>query len=435
MVSHSVMVHNSTDGTFWGDRVGSYLPTWTYLAENVGCYSNNETEIMQAWIASYEHDRNLRDERAVYFGSAYLPPGYWTQDFGASFDGDVPFPVDCSVDNGLPLPQPTSTYLPAVIGSIKTFEGLCLDSSEGLGGNLRATICVKGQLTQSWTLTAEGAGFFAQATGTKLCIDVLNESTDAGAPVGLWNCNGNLNQQFMQTANSSWIAFHSGQCLDLPGGGKHKPGTAVQQWQCTGRSNQLLNATLPSPNVLSQPFNYVGILKTQTSYIGLTLQYSASGNLFHRAEAVAESAERNPTDRTFSYSNLHPRGLGDGLCLDSRLGSGGALQVTSCTMSASQTWSLTQRGSYFWIQTTGIDRLCVDVFRQSLNENATVGLYACGYGINQAWTFSESKGLVNLNSGKCLQVDTRQSISQGTAYAVVQRTCDGTDSQGWYALP
>ncbi|KAJ3115403.1 hypothetical protein HDU96_000708 [Phlyctochytrium bullatum] len=181
--ANNLMTHDSPDGTFWGTRLAQYFPNWNYLAENVARNSENETEIMGVWIRSPDHERNLRDSRARYFGSGYRS-GFWSQDFGNSGDRDVLFPVDCTREDGFAWPQP-AVKGQDFVGTIVTPENLCLDGQNGRGGILIATTCVRGNLSQSWTLKQYGAGFYVQQTGTNLCLDVFNESRANGSVIGV----------------------------------------------------------------------------------------------------------------------------------------------------------------------------------------------------------------------------------------------------------
>ncbi|KAI8846803.1 hypothetical protein BC829DRAFT_258051 [Chytridium lagenaria] len=96
---YNFMAHNSSDGTFWGIRLNEYYPDWNFLSENVAMRSENEIEIMGVFIRSPYHEANLRDPRARFFGSGYYN-GHWTQDFANAMDGDVPFPIDCTREQG-----------------------------------------------------------------------------------------------------------------------------------------------------------------------------------------------------------------------------------------------------------------------------------------------------------------------------------------------
>ncbi|KAI9325330.1 ricin B lectin domain-containing protein [Zopfochytrium polystomum] len=378
MSSKNVMMHDSTDGTFWGTRVASYFLFWSFLAENVAMWCYNESIIMDAWIASPEHEQNLRDTRAKLLGSGFMN-GFWTQDFGTATSSDTPFPIDCTKESGYAWPQPV-TAGSTFVGQLRTAEQLCLDSAAGLGGTLKANTCNKGTVSQSWTLKPKGAGFIAQVTGTNLCMDVFGMSKQNGSAVGIWSCTGNPNQQFMQNDKGSFVAYHSGLCVELPVAGiVHPSGTAVGQWKCNGGRNQAISPVDPVAGSVKQPYGFVGTVQTT-----------------------------------------------DGLCVDSANGLGGMLMANKCTGSSTQKWTLKQVGSYFTLQSAG-GSACVDVFSNSVLSGAKVGLWNCTAGLNQQWVFSSTAGLINLNSGKCLDLPGTSPRLSGTAF--FQQTCNGGSSQ------
>ncbi|KAJ3217900.1 hypothetical protein HDU67_007051 [Dinochytrium kinnereticum] len=356
--ANNLMTHDSPNGRFWGLRVAEYFPNWNYLAENVARNSENETEIMGVWIRSPDHDRNLRDSRARYFGSGYMN-GFWTQDFGNSWDSDILFPIDCTREPGFPWPQPARVGQDFV-GTIRTPDQLCLDGVRGRGGIVLANSCVRGNLTQSWTLKQIGSGFYVQRTGTNLCMDVFNQSRNNGSVVGLWDCNpGAQNQIFIQNTNNNWIPAHSGLCIELAVSGiLHPPGTPVTQWACHRNSNQQFFPTAPVEGV-TQRYGFVGTIRST-----------------------------------------------EGLCLDSARGFGQTLQANTCVSGrASQNWTLTQVGGAIMIRNTGTQN-CADLFSWNQNNGATIGLFTCqtGNNLNQLWVFNADNAIVNLFSSRCIDL-------------------------------
>ncbi|KAJ3101387.1 hypothetical protein HDU97_001374 [Phlyctochytrium planicorne] len=380
--ANNIMTHDSTNGLFWGYRLAEYFPNWNYLAENVARNSENETEIMGVWIRSPDHDRNLRDSRAKYFGSGYVN-GFWTQDFGNSFDTDILFPIDCTKENGFAWPQPVRIGVDFV-GTILTNEGLCLDAAMGRGGVLKANQCIRGNLTQSWTLKKVGSGFYAQQTGTNLCIDVFNQSKINGTVLGIWDCiAGAQNQIFVQNPQQAWIAIHSGLCPELANAGiVHPPGTTVTQWACNGGPNQRFIPTLPVAGAV-QKYGYVGTIKST-----------------------------------------------EGLCLDAAPGFGKTIQANTCVIGrASQNWTLTQLGGAFMLKNTGTNN-CVDLFSWNANNGATLGIYTCQSTLNQAWVSTADGGLSNLFSSKCIDL-SGVGIIHASGIEPKSFACNQQSNQVW----
>ncbi|KAJ3190834.1 hypothetical protein HK101_008329 [Irineochytrium annulatum] len=360
MAVNMVMIHDSTDGTSWGSRVSSYYPDYHYLAENVAEFSTNETQIMLVWIASPEHEANLRDPRWAHFGSGYVG-SYWTQDFGLNWPNDVTFPIDCTKEDGFAWPQPALAKSPYT-GTIVTSEGLCMDVSSS--NTMVANACVANKATQKFTLTQAGAGFTIKIAGTNKCVDVFNQATFNGAPVGIVTCTGKMNEIFMQNPQGGWIAMHSGKCLDLPGGGLvHAAGTPFDQWTCNGGSNQALTAQRPIAGA-SQYYNFVASLTTP-----------------------------------------------DNLCLDGSAGAGQSVKATTCVRgNAGQSWTIKQSGGGFVLQVTGTNN-CLDVMGSNPNNGAQLNVYTCGNALNQAFQFTSSNGLQNLGSTKCVTLNSTPHTS------------------------
>jgi hypothetical protein len=90
-----------------------------------------------------------------------------------------------------------------------------------------------------------GAGFELVDAASGLCLDVTGVSTDDGAPVQVWGCNGGPNQQWrLQPVSGDLVllvALHSNKCLDVPAQQQSVP-THLQQWTCLSGTNQQWSA-------------------------------------------------------------------------------------------------------------------------------------------------------------------------------------------------
>lgn len=86
--SEAVMSHTGSDGSTPWERLGraGYLG-WTVAAENVASGSQTVAEVVDAWMGSEGHRRNILDPAYSHLGAglAYDARGvtYWTQNFGA----------------------------------------------------------------------------------------------------------------------------------------------------------------------------------------------------------------------------------------------------------------------------------------------------------------------------------------------------------------
>ncbi|MEV3968467.1 ThuA domain-containing protein [Streptomyces sp. NPDC050698] len=112
-------------------------------------------------------------------------------------------------------------------------------------------------------------------------------------------------------------------------------------------------------------------------------------------------------------------------CLDVRDGSsadGTAVQISSCTGSARQQWTVTPGST---VKALG---KCLDVSGSSTADGAKVQLWSCNGGANQNWQASSDGSLRNPQSGKCLDVSGANS-SDGTL--VHLWSCHGGANQKW----
>jgi streptogrisin C len=65
--------------------------------------------------------------------------------------------------------------------------GLCVDADDGQGGTLVKLSSCNGRANQAWKL--EPKSEFAELVGINgLCLDIRYGSTDAGAPLQVWEC-------------------------------------------------------------------------------------------------------------------------------------------------------------------------------------------------------------------------------------------------------
>jgi len=118
--------------------------------------------------------------------------------------------------------------------------GKCLDdfnSSTNPGAEVDIWSC-NGTAAQSWTWNLTGR----TVTVNGLCLDVAGQHTTPGTPVDLWPCDGIANQQWTEGANGALVGVQSGLCLDDPGFSS-TDGTALEIWTCNGGANQ--NWSLP----------------------------------------------------------------------------------------------------------------------------------------------------------------------------------------------
>ncbi|KAK9695711.1 hypothetical protein K7432_012828 [Basidiobolus ranarum] len=76
------MTHDEPNRTL-GQRISETGYVWSNIGENVAAGFGDEASVMNAWMNSPEHRRNILNPIFTQIGMAYDPQGsYWTQDFG-----------------------------------------------------------------------------------------------------------------------------------------------------------------------------------------------------------------------------------------------------------------------------------------------------------------------------------------------------------------
>ena len=121
-------------------------------------------------------------------------------------------------------------------GMVASPGGECLDVvGPDNGGNLAPVdlwTCQSYAIDQHWVHNPNGS---VQTLGR--CLDINGGGTANGIAVGLWDCNGAGNQNWVQQANGSLLNPASGRCLDSPGGATAN-GTKLQIYDCNGTPAQ-----------------------------------------------------------------------------------------------------------------------------------------------------------------------------------------------------
>ena len=81
MFQHKYFSHVAPDGSKGGARIDAAGYHWMAYAENIGMGYTKEKEVVDAWIKSPEHCKNIMNKTYKEMGAAKVG-NYWTQDFG-----------------------------------------------------------------------------------------------------------------------------------------------------------------------------------------------------------------------------------------------------------------------------------------------------------------------------------------------------------------
>ncbi|MET9609541.1 CAP domain-containing protein [Streptomyces sp. NPDC006512] len=85
MAAHNNMSHTGSDGSDPGQRITRAGYQWSTYAENVAYGYDTAAKVMEGWMNSPGHKRNILDCNVKEIGIGLAQPGqYWTQDFGAA---------------------------------------------------------------------------------------------------------------------------------------------------------------------------------------------------------------------------------------------------------------------------------------------------------------------------------------------------------------
>ncbi|RKT08618.1 uncharacterized protein YkwD [Streptomyces sp. 3211.6] len=85
MAAHATMSHTGSDGSDPGTRITRAGYQWQTYGENVAYGYSTPEQVMEGWMNSPGHRRNILDCSYREIGIGLAQPGqYWTQDFGAT---------------------------------------------------------------------------------------------------------------------------------------------------------------------------------------------------------------------------------------------------------------------------------------------------------------------------------------------------------------
>jgi O-glycosyl hydrolase len=319
-----------------GSRPGLGLNTWHTI--KLGFSGNQITATLDGAVLGTANDSSFTAGQ-VGFGVV----GYQTNQF----------------DNLTVTPNAPGTFA----GILKGLEsGRCVEAP-GASGPVTLRDC-NGAVAQQW---AETVSRQLMTSGNR-CLDVTANGTSDGASVGVWNCTGAANQQWVVNADGSVVNVGSGKCLDAIAHGTGN-GTLLAIWTCNGGANQnwARGAT-------------AGILKNQTS----------------------------------------------GKCLDvpaANEDNGVRPALWNCNNGPNQAWTSTESGDL-----TVLANNCLDVVGHGTGDGTPVAIWDCTGGANQKWTVGLDGSVVGVESGKCLTV-VGNSTADNALMEI--RTCAGLPGQKW----
>lgn len=254
---------------------------------------------------------------------------------------------------------------PVGAGSLLGDGNLCLDLANGNPApqtQVRLWQC-NGQIAQDWQMTSDGR---IQDAGA--CLDDAGGGTANGNQVWIFTCNGSMAQQWVMRSDRSIVNVLAKKCLTAP---TATAGAVAQIDDCTGSANQIWN--------FQSAFTH-----------GITSAYTTGG----------------------------------GTCLDVRNGTpanGTVVQAYQCLGNLNQQWTTPGDG------TIQADSGCLDVQNGTAADGTPVQLYTCIPGdANQQWQAQPDGSLINPLTNRCLTVSSTSNTTPATI-----STCTGSALQRW----
>jgi hypothetical protein len=237
------------------------------------------------------------------------------------------------------------------------------------------------------------------------------------------------------SAATTVVAQHSSKCLDVRGGPQAtNDGAPLEQWTCTGASNQ------------SWTFNDTGagLFEAVASNSGKCMEAAGGGTADGTAIQQA-TCNRQPRQ----LWRLHEAGAGvfeivhvaSGRCLDITGGpqataDGALAELWRCTGAANQAWALAAPTVTPARVVAKHSAKCLDVRGgpQATGNGAPIEQWTCTGATNQSWTVVDVGGghvqLRALNSGRC--IEAVGGIASGTP--IQQMDCLATDAQQLWSM-
>jgi lysophospholipase L1-like esterase len=280
-------------------------------------------------------------------------------------------------------------------------SGKCLDvrggvAATGNGALIEQWSC-SGLSNQAWTLKdMGGAQFEFIAANSGKCLDVINGGTANGTGIQQSDCTGATRQLWklgtLSTGQYQIVSVSSNRCLDVTGGPTATAdGVLTELWDCTGQANQSWALTVPAA---APPSTIVGPVVAQHSGKCLDVRggvaATANGVLIEQWSCTGLS-NQSWTLKDMGSSQYQLIAGNSGKCLDlvgGGTGNGNGIQQSDCLNVARQLWKVVSLGSgQNQIISVAANR-CLDVTGgpTATGDGVLTELWDCTSQSNQSWT-------------------------------------------------
>ena len=270
-----------------------------------------------------------------------------------------------------------------------------------------------GQSAQQVAITMNPSPSVGAITNSVRCLDIRSGSSVNGTVAQLYSCNGSAAQRFTAAGDGTMRVL--GKCLRVSGAGT-APGTAVELNDCTNPAAQQWrwrgDQTVINVNSALCLAPRGGQQADGVSLVISTCSAAANQKWDLAAVLSARGQVRNP----------------NGLCMDVRGSStapGSRVQQAACTQAANQLAAVPGNGT---VQLLG---QCLDTAGGATAQYTPVVVAPCTGAASQQWSQGTTPTLVNVKSGRCLDIPGNVS-TVGRALDIFD--CNATTAQRW-ALP
>lgn len=259
--------------------------------------------------------------------------------------------------------------------------------------------------------TSNAPGQLTLANGTGRCLDVSNGSTNNGAPMQMWACNGLRQQQWGSQADTRAIySLGTSMVLDAAGYGTSN-GTPLQLWSESSTTNQ------------AWTFTHASLVTNGGRVVDSIGFGTANGSLFQLYDDGGTSNQR------FTFDPSVGELISDtGRCLDVQgygTANGTRVQLWDCTHTDNQKWKLGPNGSF-----VGYGGNCLEAADGGTANGTVVRMWQCNAQPNQKWRIrGEVRGT---QSNLCLD---DPSGGQNNGSRLQLYACLGNDHQRWEYQP
>jgi len=270
-----------------------------------------------------------------------------------------------------------------------------------------------GQGAQQVAITMNSSPPVGAITNSAKCLDIRSGSSANGSTAQLYACNGSAAQRL--TAPGDGTLRVLGKCLRVSGAGT-APGTPVELFDCTNPAAQQWrwreDQTVINPNSALCLAPRDGQVADSVPLVISTCSAAANQKWDLAAVQSARGQVRNP----------------NGLCMDVRGSSpapGSRVQQAACTQAPNQLAAVPGNGT---VQLLG---QCLDTAGGATAQYTPVIVAPCTGAASQQWSQGATPTLVNLKSGRCLDIPGNVS-TVGRALDIFDGNT--TTAQRW-ALP